>query len=71
MKHKCGLSMQDYEAVYVEMEVAQEALQNALLILNRRRVRKDELYAMNPIMTSLAGAMWEIFMADCGRNDGP
>lgn len=71
MKHKCGLSMRDYEGVFVELEIAQEALQNALLILDRRRIRKDKLSTMIPIQNDLATSLWKLFMMDSGRNDGP
>lgn len=70
MKHKCGLSMRDHEGVFIELEIAAEALQNAMMILNRRRIRKGELSQMMPIQNELAASLLEIFMADSGRNDG-
>ena len=68
---KIRMSTNDHEAIGRELKIAQEALQNVVLITSRRCVRKGELRGTFSLMSAIIASLREIQFADCGLVDGP
>ena len=61
---KIRMSTNDHEAVLLELERAQKALQNVVLIITRRHIKKGDLRETFTVMSSLIALLREIQQAD-------
>lgn len=65
MQNKTRMSIKDHEAVGQELQIARDALRNAMLIIGRRCVKRGELRTILSVMSGIIDLLRAILDAEC------